>query len=137
MDEAKRVTISRWLFKAQRDLSSAQRLADKNGPLLDTAVYHCQQAAEKALKAFLVLHDIRVPKTHDLVELLAATAALTSDYAALTGSAERLTQYATLFRYPGAQMEPTQTEYDQAYQDAAEFVRVTLALIPAEARPAA
>jgi len=34
------------------------------------------------------------------------------------------------------QLEPTQAEYDQAYQDAAEFVRVTLTLILAEAHPA-
>jgi len=136
MDEAKQVMVARWLAKAQRDLASAQRLADKSAPLLDTAVYHCQQAAEKALKGFLVFYDVRVPKTHDLVELLAAAAALTSDYAALSGSAEPLTLYATLFRYPGAQLEPTQAEYEQAYQDAAEFVRVTLALIPAEAHPA-
>ena len=133
MDEAKRVLVSRWLAKAQRDLASAQRLADKSAPLLDTAVYHCQQAAEKALKAFLVLHDIRVPKTHDLVELSAAAAVIISSYTALTGSAERLTQYATLFRYPGAQMEPTQADYDQAYLEASQFVSITLALIPAEA----
>lgn len=136
MDEAKRVIVSQWLTKAQRDLVSAQRLADKSGPLLDTAVYHCQQAAEKALKAFLVLHDVRVPKTHDLVELSAAAAALTPDYGALTGSAERLTQYATLFRYPGTQMEPIQADYDQAYQEASQFLSITLALTPKAAHPA-
>ncbi len=136
MDEAKRVIVQTWLFKARRDLASAHRLADKSAPLLDTAVYHCQQAAEKAVKAVLVFHDIRVPKTHDLEDLILEAAAFTSDYAALTGTAQRLTQYATLFRYPGARLEPTQAEYDQAYQDAEEFLRVTLTLIPAEAHPA-
>lgn len=135
MDEAKRVMVSQWLTKAQRDLASAQRLADKSGPLLDTAVYHCQQAAEKALKAFLVYHDIRVPKTHDLVELIAAAAATTPDYGALATSAERLTQYATLFRYPGTQMEPTQADSDKAYQEASQFLSITLTLIPDEAHP--
>ncbi len=135
MDEAKRIMVSQWLTKAQHDLKSAQRLADKSGPLLDTAVYHCQQAAEKALKAFLVYHDIRVPKTHDLAELSAAAATLTPNYGTLIGSAERLTQYATLFRYPGTQMEPTQADYDQAYQEASQFLSITLALIPAEAHP--
>jgi HEPN domain-containing protein len=136
MDEAKRVMVQAWLFKAQRDLDSAQRLADKSAPLLDTAVYHCQQAAEKTIKAFLVCHDVRVPKTHDLADLLLEAAAFTSDYAALTGAAERLTQYATLFRYPGARLEPTQAEYEQAYQEASQFVSITLGLIPTEAHPA-
>ena len=39
--------------KARRDLASAIRLLDGEPPYLDTAVYHCQQAAEKALKGFL------------------------------------------------------------------------------------
>ena len=136
MDEAKRVMVQGWLFKAQRDLDSAQRLADKSAPLLDTAIYHCQQAAEKAAKSFLVFRDVRVPKTHDLADLLLEAAAFTSDYAVLTGAAEHMTQYATLFRYPGAQLEPSQAEYDQAYQEALQFVGITLALIPAEAHPA-
>jgi hypothetical protein len=58
------------------------------------------------------------------------------DFAPLGDAADRLTRYATLFRYPGVQPEPSQAEYDQDYQDASEFVRVTLALIPAEAHPA-
>ena len=91
MDEPKRVMVKRWLFKAQRDLASAQRLADKSAPLLDTAVYHCQRAAEKAVKASLVFHDISVPKTHDLDDLILEAAAFTADYAPLTGTAGRLT----------------------------------------------
>lgn len=59
MDEAKRVAVQAWLLKAQRDLASAKRLADGDAPLLDTAIYHCQQAAEKAIKGFLVCHDSR------------------------------------------------------------------------------
>jgi len=91
MDEPKRVMVQRWLFKAQRDLASAQRLADKSAPLLDTAVYHCQRATEKAVKASLVFHDIRVPKTHDLDDLILEAAAFTADYAPLTVTAGCLT----------------------------------------------
>ena len=135
MDEAKRLLVQSWLFKAKRDLASAQRLAEGSAPLLDTAVYHCQQAAEKSLKAFLIFHDVRVAKTHDLEELVIKAAAFTSDYAAMAGAAGSLTQYATLFRYPGARLEPTQVEYEQAYQQASQFVAITLALISSEAHP--
>ncbi len=137
MDEAKRVMVQGWLFKAQRDLASAQRLADQSAPLLDTAIYHCQQAAEKAVKGFLVYHDSRFQKTHDLALLILESSRFTQDFALLGNAADHLTRYATLFRYPGAQLEPTQAEYDQAYQEALQFVGTVLALIPAEAHPAA
>lgn len=51
MGEAKTHEIRQWLFKARHDLRSAKRLFTDEPPILDTAAYHCQQAAEKALKA--------------------------------------------------------------------------------------
>ncbi len=135
MDEAKKLLIQSWLIKAQHDLASAQRLALGDDPLLDTAIYHCQQAAEKAVKGFLVYRDKRFEKTHDLAVLALETSPFTQDFALLGSQASRLTRYATLFRYPEMQMEPAQAEYDQAYQDASEFVSIALALIPAEAHP--
>ena len=38
-------------------------------PLPREALYHCQQAAEKALKGFLAFHDHPFRRTHDLREL--------------------------------------------------------------------
>ena len=136
MDEAKREFVHAWLFKAQHDLAPAQRLAEGEDPLLDTAIYHCQQSAEKAVKGFLVYHDVRVRKTHDITELSADAAKIAADYAALDDGAERLTEYAVGFRYPNMQLEPTRAEFEQAYQDAAQFLSITLSLIPAEAHPA-
>jgi hypothetical protein len=37
-----------------------------NPPLLGEVVFHCQQAAEKAMKGFLSWHDSPFGKTHDL-----------------------------------------------------------------------
>ena len=70
MNEAKQAEIRKWLIKARHDLGSARRLMEGDEPYLDTAVYHCQQAAEKALKALLTYHDVPFEKTHDLTELL-------------------------------------------------------------------
>ncbi len=136
MDDDKRVLVQSWLFKAQHDLLSAERLAEGEDPLLDTAVYHCQQAAEKALKGFLVYHDCRFQKTHDLALLLVEVNHFTQDFVPLDSAAGPLTRGGIVFRYPEAQMEPTQAEYEQAYQDASAFFSVALALIPAEAHPA-
>jgi HEPN domain-containing protein len=35
----------------------------------EISVFHCQQCAEKALKAYLVAHELDPPKIHDLLIL--------------------------------------------------------------------
>ena len=72
MDDAKRDLVRAWLVRAQRDVDAARTLAGASPPQLDSAVYHCQQASEKAVKGFLTLHDVRVEKTHDVQALMAA-----------------------------------------------------------------
>jgi HEPN domain-containing protein len=49
MTDAKAQLVQSWLTKAQHDLASARVLAASGPSLLDTAIYHCQQAAEKAV----------------------------------------------------------------------------------------
>lgn len=70
MDEANRELVSNWLRKASHDLAAARLLGASHPPILDVAAYHCQQAAEKALKAYLVFYDQRVAKIHDVGLLL-------------------------------------------------------------------
>ncbi len=70
MDETKSDLVKAWLLKAQRDLIAARKLSGEDEPFLDIAIYHCQQAAEKAIKGFLVYRDQRFEKTHDLRILL-------------------------------------------------------------------
>lgn len=63
-----------WLYKAENDLKSARKLIENEPVLLDTAIYHTQQCAEKALKAYLAFKQQPVQRTHDvalLVELCA------------------------------------------------------------------
>ena len=70
MDEAKREHVRAWLQKARDDLAAARKLAAPPDSYLEIAVYHCQQAAEKAVKGFLVFHDHRYAKTHDIETLV-------------------------------------------------------------------
>jgi len=74
-----------WLEKALDDLESARVLAAADHAA--NALYHCQQSAEKSLKAFLTLHDRPFRKTHNLKEL--ATRAQSSTYPS-KGSRRRL-----------------------------------------------
>lgn len=59
-----------WLLKAERDLGLASYAKDEGLDYPDLICYHCQQAAEKYLKALVVHFGITLRKTHDLEELL-------------------------------------------------------------------
>jgi len=47
MDEFALELVRDWMTRASHNLRSARLLAAADDPLLDTAIYHCQQAAEK------------------------------------------------------------------------------------------
>jgi hypothetical protein len=52
-------------------------------------------------------------------------------------AAERLTRYATQFRYPGDVMEPTREEFDGALADAEGLYQFVLDVLPAAVHPTA
>ena len=66
------------------------------------AIYHCQQAAEKAVKGWLQSQDDPFPKTHDIEDLTAQAARLNGDFSQFAKSAAVLTPYVSAFRYPGS-----------------------------------
>jgi len=69
-ESAKRRLLDKWIQKASGDMAAVEALAE-GGPVHANAVaFHCQQAAEKFLKAFLVWHEVAFPKTHDLDQIL-------------------------------------------------------------------
>ena len=46
--------VRQWLRKAVNDQRAARAALDQDPPITDVAAFHCQQAAEKLLKAYLV-----------------------------------------------------------------------------------
>ena len=58
-----------WLAKAAKDLAAAAHDLRASPPFVEDIVFHAQQAAEKALKAFLTWHDRPFRKTHNLTEI--------------------------------------------------------------------
>ena len=115
-----------WLIKAQNDLASAKLLASTAQPIRDTAIYHCQQAGEKALKALLAWQERPLQKTHDLAILLNQVVSDCPDLEALRGPADLLTPYAVEYRYPGDFVAPAQDELNEALA-AAETILSTVA----------
>ena len=95
-----------WMAKAAHDLEAAKRLIDNEEPLTDAAIYHTQQCAEKALKAFLAFHEHETEKTHDLKILLDICSKFDCAFDQLKIEASFINPFATMFRYPGAEMCP-------------------------------
>jgi HEPN domain-containing protein len=46
--------VRRWMDKARRDWKMAKAGLVQDPPVTDGAAFHCQQAVEKMLKAYLV-----------------------------------------------------------------------------------
>ena len=61
--------VDDWIFFAESDLAAVERLITDKNPLTNIIAFHCQQAIEKYLKAYLVENGIPIIKTHDLIKL--------------------------------------------------------------------
>jgi hypothetical protein len=69
-DDARIKDVHAWLSKAELDLrAAAHEISAPEEGLWGDVMFHAQQAAEKAMKAFLAWHDVPVRKIHNLEEL--------------------------------------------------------------------
>jgi HEPN domain-containing protein len=93
--------VREWLQKARQDLDSAKFLSDMRPLPKDIIGFHCQQAVEKCLKAFLVLHDIEPPRSHDLLYLKKKCQSMERPSEIDDTILSRLNSYAVEHRYPG------------------------------------
>ena len=137
MDDTRKELLRSWLTKAASDLRSARILGSTDEAPLDTAIYHCQQTAEKAVKAFLVSRAIAPEKTHDIRRLTLEAATHEPRFNELLTFAAALTPYAWEFRYPDdlAETYPTQEEFDEAVRQAQSIYDFVVNLLPKDARP--
>jgi HEPN domain-containing protein len=71
-------------------------------PAIRQALVQGQQAAEKALKAFLIGKGHPYPLTHDLERLRELCVAIDATLDAVARPCLDLTQFASLMRYPGS-----------------------------------
>jgi HEPN domain-containing protein len=129
--------VRAWMIKAWPDLETARRAGSGEPPFYDIAVYHCQQAAEKAVKAFLVHHGKAYERTHDIEVLVDYASEVDASFDTLADAADTLTPYATRFRYPNATfaIEPQPGEYAEALRYAQAIYDFVLNRLPREARP--
>ncbi len=90
----------RWLVYARANLLHAEA-GHAGGVLLEYLCFDAQQAAEKALKAVLIVRNIDVPRTHDIKELLTLLVEAGGEAPERLKEAVALTSFAVQARYPG------------------------------------
>ncbi len=127
--------VRRWLEKACQDLRAGDVVLEANPPLVEDALFHAQQAAEKAVKGLLVWHGRSFRKTHDLREVGGAALELDVTLENLLRQAVRLTPFAGVFRYPTDMGEPRPEEAREALALARELDEAVLPRLPVDVRP--
>ena len=87
--------------KAESDLQLAAGIARRDETFHDELCFHCQQSAEKYLKALLEEVGATIPKTHNLITLMRLQAATHSSLVSFRRGFDFLTRFAVTTRYPG------------------------------------
>ena len=102
-----------WLDFAHMDLSSAEFLLGMHPVPVEIICYHCEQAAEKFLKAVLIYHGVEAPKTHDLVQLCKLCVQLDQSWEQMIGACVELSPYGVQVRSP-SDMELDESDVSSA-----------------------
>ena len=104
------------IYKADNDLKVAYNELNINNSdkITDAICFHCQQAIEKYLKAFLILNKIEFKKTHNLDFLLSMCINIDKDFSIL--NIDDLSSYAVEIRYPDDFYIPSVKEAENAYK---------------------
>ncbi len=133
-DPGLEIEVRAWLELAALDLEVAVRLVD-DPDFARVVVYHCQQAAEKAIKGFLTWHGVRFGRTHDMDMLGSLARPRAPSLGPALDRAAELTPYAWLYRYPPDSPPPLEGEAGEAIVVARELLEAILANLPGRLRP--
>lgn len=114
----------RWLTIAKDDLRMAKLAFPQE--LFAPLTYHCQQAAEKSFKGYLVFKKQPITKTHDLGKLLEICLSFDKKFKRFDPAVFFLTPYATRFRYPSEFEIPDLNDAKLAIKYAESIMRFVL-----------
>jgi len=108
--------VKQWIEKADHDLGTAQVTYLYLPKYHDTIAFHCQQAAEKYLKGFLLFLDISFSRQHSLNYLLGLLSQKIEIPDELFDNASELEDFAVDIRYPDTSVELSDDEIQQAFK---------------------
>ncbi len=100
--------IKQWLAKADEDLLVVERLTDYEIIATSSVCFHCQQAVEKSLKAFLIANGVDIKKTHNIEYLLSECSDIDKDFTDI--DPKELSDFGVDARYPGDMYIPDEDE---------------------------
>ncbi len=100
--------IKQWLFKANEDLLVVEKLTEYEIVATSSVCFHCQQAVEKFLKAFLIANGIEIRKTHNIEYLLSECTDFDNDFVEI--DPKELSDFGVDARYPGDMYIPDPNE---------------------------
>ena len=109
-----------WMNRARSNLAMAKTRI--SGAYLEDLCFQAQQAAEKAIKAMMIMRDIDFPYVHDLTRLLVILESNGERIPDRVRRAANLTQYAVATRYPGIEQPVSDQQYTEAIEDAEAVV---------------
>jgi HEPN domain-containing protein len=92
--------IIKWINYAKAGLAAAIELFSENQILYKIVCYHCQQSAEKIMKAYMLALDVEITKTHNLEKLNSIIQNYDSTIYHSTIFLNELSRYASTTRYP-------------------------------------
>jgi HEPN domain-containing protein len=118
----------RWLTQAKDEFQDSDDLRKRNRFYL--ALFHFQQAAEKALKAYLYLKvkSIEVFYTHSINDLLEMTMDIDPDFKEVA-QAKKLDKYYVPTRYPNGLPGGVPSRYFDDPKEAEEAMELAKSLI--------
>lgn len=125
--------LREWLRIAQQDKLAARQL--HQGGLYGACGFHCQQAVEKLLKAYLRWRGQDVPRIHDLTVLLDLCARIGAPFAEHRDRWEWLTGFGVTFRHPSEVPRPDSAEATLAVDAAEHCWSVLLSELPQHLHP--
>lgn len=126
--------VRRWLVKSDPDRCAVEDAMERDPPMTDVGAFHCQQAVDKVLKAYLVWREHEFENVHDLRVLSTLCVQHDPGFLGLRDRVAALTPYAVRFRNPGP-ADPTVEPVHSAPTIVGEVWGFVLDRLPPEVRP--
>ncbi len=105
-----------WIKRARSNIEIAEKGKFSEHVFYEDLCFECQQAAEKSIKALLILNNIEFPKTHSIEKLLFLLKKVGIKIPNRIDIAVILTDYAVSTRYPGEYEVVEIEEYEEALE---------------------
>lgn len=125
MEAPHELLTKEWIKKAEEDELTVQSLLKHRDGAPSSVCFISQQIAEKYLKACLVFHKKKFPKTHLLEHLLELCLDIDTSFGALKEEIALLDTFYVPSRYPGEYPEFTWSKAEAASQ-AAEKIKTAV-----------